>query len=1012
MSNPNSQGDPDTYQGINWEFGDFDNGGVHINSGVMNYWYYLLVEGGSGTNDDGYSYNVPSIGRGDAEQIAYRNLTVYLTASSGYIDARVGSELAAIDLFGENSAEHLAVIEAWNAVGVPTADPVLSVVDNHDFGDTPVGLKVKKEITVTNLGNALLAVSSITSTNPQFEVSQSTLQIPESSSAKFAISFTPSELGNTSGEITLLSNGGDATISIVGNGVEPPVISVSPSSLNEALFTGEIGIQNITIDNSTGGSNLQWEVGLDYITNSGLVKGSSYQRDVIKSSRIKSSPYEQPIKDFTSQKPTNIQAKSASGIGGKLYALDHINQLILELDPETGAILNSFDSPENIYGGPDGLAYDGSHLYFTNDFGSGNIHKIDATDGSLVATANFSNLAIDGLAHSGEFLYASDYSSFLVYKLDFDTEEVIETIDLGQYIGGGFTFAGRRNSYFVTNFGDVIYEVDAETNSILNSLIPNGTIYGLGYSNALEVLFVSNVSSGTVQALNPDDGTILYELSIGGFAGIASDEGMFHSWLKLAQNGGNLAPGESLELEVTFDATGLFGGEYSANLIIESNDPINTEVTVPVALDVTGAPDISVSSNSLDFGSQFMGAIITDTVIVSNVGTDDLIISSIEIDNTKFEYELSSDVIAPFDKALLIVTYSPDAAIEDNGSITINNNDSDESIITISLAGEGVEPPVMLLSPDTIHDDVLVGETVLQSITVDNSTGGSDLVWEMTITSDTINDLAFEKEAYADWTLAENQDCITENVCLTRGDSQGLFNAVIETSYSSTSPSGTEWARGTSDDPTSSYSTWRNTIESCPPCHLNQPLSLHLIEEDLYFDVVFTSWDEGGSGGGFSYVRSSPTPGWITSEKYQGTVPAGQLDVLQVSLDATNLLGGEYATNLLFYSNDPLNPEDTIVALLSVTGVPDISMSASTIDFGQQFVGAIITDTVIVSNDGTDDLIISSIEIDNTKFEYELSSDVIAPSDEALLIVTYSPDVVSEDNGSITINSNDSDESI
>ena len=43
MQNPNAQGDPDTYFGSNWApLGGADNGGVHTNSGVQNFWYYLL----------------------------------------------------------------------------------------------------------------------------------------------------------------------------------------------------------------------------------------------------------------------------------------------------------------------------------------------------------------------------------------------------------------------------------------------------------------------------------------------------------------------------------------------------------------------------------------------------------------------------------------------------------------------------------------------------------------------------------------------------------------------------------------------------------------------------------------------------------------------------------------------------------------------------------------------------------------------------------------------------------
>jgi len=127
MMNPNADDNPDTYQGNFWEFGSFDNGGVHINSGVQNFWFYLLSEGGSGTNDDNDNYNVTAIGQDEAALIAFRNLRYYLTESSQFIDARRGSVLAAEDLFGECSFQSEETKRAWRAVGVGT------LTDNNDF---------------------------------------------------------------------------------------------------------------------------------------------------------------------------------------------------------------------------------------------------------------------------------------------------------------------------------------------------------------------------------------------------------------------------------------------------------------------------------------------------------------------------------------------------------------------------------------------------------------------------------------------------------------------------------------------------------------------------------------------------------------------------------------------------------------------------------------------------------------------------------------------------------------
>lgn len=120
MADPNQNGDPDTYQGTYWYTGSADNGGVHTNSGVQNFWFYLLSEGGTGTNDLGDAYNVQGIGISAAGDIVFKSLTTYLNANSNYADARSGSIQAATDLFGACSPELAAVTNAWYAVGVGT----------------------------------------------------------------------------------------------------------------------------------------------------------------------------------------------------------------------------------------------------------------------------------------------------------------------------------------------------------------------------------------------------------------------------------------------------------------------------------------------------------------------------------------------------------------------------------------------------------------------------------------------------------------------------------------------------------------------------------------------------------------------------------------------------------------------------------------------------------------------------------------------------------------------------
>src|SRR4029079_10626020 len=121
MSNPNAEGQPDTYLGLNWYTGSGDNGGVHYNSGVGNFMYYLLVTGGSGTNDNGDAYSVTGIGLDHASRILYRTNTTYLSSLSQYPDWRTACINAATDLYGAGSNDVTQVQNAWHAVGIGAA---------------------------------------------------------------------------------------------------------------------------------------------------------------------------------------------------------------------------------------------------------------------------------------------------------------------------------------------------------------------------------------------------------------------------------------------------------------------------------------------------------------------------------------------------------------------------------------------------------------------------------------------------------------------------------------------------------------------------------------------------------------------------------------------------------------------------------------------------------------------------------------------------------------------------
>lgn len=138
---PRRYGQPSRYKGSNWvdtsDVSDMnDCGGVHSNSGVQNHFFYLLSDGGTGTND-GIDYELTGIGVEKAVQIAYRALTAYCVPRTDYSSIADCWDSAAQDLLeaGVLTEEDCAALKpAWDAVLTePTVtldgDAIYSVFD-------------------------------------------------------------------------------------------------------------------------------------------------------------------------------------------------------------------------------------------------------------------------------------------------------------------------------------------------------------------------------------------------------------------------------------------------------------------------------------------------------------------------------------------------------------------------------------------------------------------------------------------------------------------------------------------------------------------------------------------------------------------------------------------------------------------------------------------------------------------------------------------------------------------
>ena len=335
FANPNADGQPDTYKGTNWHpttgiLNSGDNYGVHTNSGVGNFMFYLLVTGGSGTNDIGNAYTVNGIGLTKADQILYRTETVYLTSTSQYADWRTACINAATDLYGASSNEVIQVENAWYAVGIGTA--------GGSTCNAPAGL------VVSSAGNntatfSWATVAGATGYNVQYRVIGSSTWTPGTSTTT---SFNATGLtAGTNYECqvqTKCSGGGTSTFSASVNftttgtapcnpptGLGATSITTTSATLGWGAVTGAAGYTLQYKLSSAGTFTTVSGITTNSYNLTGLTAGNTYQFQVSTvCSGTSSSAYSSPF-SFTTSSGTVTYCASK----GNSTTYEYINKVVL-----------------------------------------------------------------------------------------------------------------------------------------------------------------------------------------------------------------------------------------------------------------------------------------------------------------------------------------------------------------------------------------------------------------------------------------------------------------------------------------------------------------------------------------------------------------------------------------------------------------------------------------------------------------------------------------------------------
>ena len=281
----------------------------------------------------------------------------------------------------------------------------------------------------------------------------------------------------------------------------------------------------------------------------------------------------------------------------------------------------------------------------------------------------------------------------------------------------------------------------------------------------------------------------------------------------------------------------------------------STAATTQYNLTVTAGTGGSVSTSG---GTYDDGTIVTVTA-TPNDGYEFVGWNGSDSTNATIDITINSDttleaLFSEIQSTAATTQYNLTVTAGTGGSVSTSGGTYDDgTTVTITATPDDGYEFVRWNGSDSSNatiDITINSDTTLEAVFSEIQSTSSN-IWSGPI-------VQFSKENGSNPSLESNQDRITSNVWITRGNNGGqIFNIVKENSASkSFSPRGTLWAKGNLDNIDNlTFEPFRTAVGQ-PKAVVGIDLVLYLVDDDIYLSVKFTSWSQGQKGG-FAYERSS-----------------------------------------------------------------------------------------------------------------------------------------------------------
>ncbi|PCH93232.1 MAG: hypothetical protein COB85_07400, partial [Bacteroidetes bacterium] len=182
--------------------------------------------------------------------------------------------------------------------------------------------------------------------------------------------------------------------------------------------------------------------------------------------------------------------------------------------------------------------------------------------------------------------------------------------------------------------------------------------------------------------------------------------------------------------------------------------------------------------------------------------------------------------------------------------------------------------------------------------------------------------------------------------------------------------------------------------------------------DDQTADDVAPLGNDGVFFGNATTLSGNPYPIWNELSLINDTVVTGDSSLINVTISTASLAIGTYNNSIIINNNDPLNDPLIIPIILDYTGLAEVDLSDSCLNFDTIFQFSTTLDSLYVRNNGCDTLFVTSITTSSSEFTPDTTSITILPGDSSLVQVTFAPTGIGVYSETLTVFNSVSDTTI